>query len=126
MEHIQTPQRKRQSTTIQQQHNHRLRTDSTLSHRGLNALYWYHIFILDFVVVKTQSSHGGFLTITMYHHRETVLCTCINRLCLVNERETFTQTSYNNNKTCVKWPHRKMKIGYQDPRGAFCNTFDLH
>ena len=41
---------------------------------GLNAFYWYQIFALVSVVVKTHtllSSHGGFLTIAMYHHRET-------------------------------------------------------
>ena len=42
--------------------------------QGLNTFYWYQIFALDFVI-KTQkmfSSHGGFLTIAMYHHRETI------------------------------------------------------
>ena len=39
---------------------------------GLNAYYWYQIFALDSVVVEAQnilSSHGGFLTIAMDHHR---------------------------------------------------------
>ena len=43
--------------------------------RGLNAFYWYQIFALDSSVVKSQnllSSRGGFLTIAMYHHRETI------------------------------------------------------
>ena len=38
---------------------------------GLNAFYWYQIFTLDSAVVKAQkmlSSHGGFLSIAMYHH----------------------------------------------------------
>ena len=40
----------------QQQQNHRLRTDSSLSHcGGLNAFYWRQIFALDSVVVKTQN-----------------------------------------------------------------------
>ena len=59
----------------QQQQNHRLRTDSSLSHRGgLNAFYWYQIFTLDSAVVEVQemfSSHGGHLTNAMYHHGET-------------------------------------------------------
>ena len=57
--------------------NHRLRTDSSLSHRGggggggLNAFYWYQIFALDSAVVEVQemfSSQGGHLTNAMYHH----------------------------------------------------------
>ena len=42
--------------------------------KPLNAFYWYQIFALDSAVVETKnmlSSHGGFLTIAMYHHRET-------------------------------------------------------
>ena len=42
---------------------------------GLNAFYWYQIFALDSAVVEAQkmlSSHGGFLTFAMYHHRETI------------------------------------------------------
>ena len=59
----------------QQQQNHRLRTDSSLSHGGggLNAFYWYQIFALDSAVVEVQemfSSHGGHLTNAMYHHGE--------------------------------------------------------
>ena len=41
----------------------------------LNAFYWYQIFALDSVVVETQrlfSLHGGFLTIAIFHHRETI------------------------------------------------------
>ena len=43
--------------------------------RGLNIFYWYQIFALYSVVVKTQkwfSSHVCVLTNTMYHHRETI------------------------------------------------------
>ena len=42
---------------------------------GLNAFYWYQIFTLDSTVVQAQknlSSHGGYLTIALYHHRETI------------------------------------------------------
>ena len=42
---------------------------------GLNAFYWYQIFALDSAVVEAQkilSSHGGFLTIATYHHREMI------------------------------------------------------
>ena len=42
---------------------------------GLRAFYWYQIFTLDSTVVETQnmlSSGGGFLTIAMHHHRETI------------------------------------------------------
>ena len=38
---------------------------------SLTAFYWYQIFALDSAVVEVQamfSSHGGLLTITMYHH----------------------------------------------------------
>ena len=65
--------------TSQQQQNHRLRTDSSLSHwgggGGLNAFYWYQIFALDSAVVKVHklfSSHGSLLTIAIYHHGETL------------------------------------------------------
>ena len=67
-----------QNPTNQQQQNQRLRTDSSLTNGegGLNAFYWYQIFALDSAVVEVQemfSSHGGgFLTITIYHHRETI------------------------------------------------------
>ena len=42
---------------------------------GSNAFYLYQIFALDSAVVEAQtmlSSHGGFLAIAMYHHRETI------------------------------------------------------
>ena len=37
--------------------------------------YRYQLFAIDSVTVKTKkmlSSHGDFLTIAMYHHRETI------------------------------------------------------
>ena len=62
--------------TNHKQQNHRLRTDSSQTHwGGLHAFYWYQIFILDSAVVEAQkilSLHGGFLTIAVYHHRETM------------------------------------------------------
>ena len=42
-------------TAYQQPQNHRLRTDSSLSHRGINACYWYQIFALDSAAVITQT-----------------------------------------------------------------------
>ena len=63
------------------QQNHPLRTDSSQSTGGwggggfFNPFYWYQIFALDSTVVEAQkmlSSHGGFITIAMYHHRETI------------------------------------------------------
>ena len=62
-------------TKSQQQQNHRLRTDSSLSHRGLNAFYWYQIFAQDSAVVKVQemfSSHESLQTNVIYHHEETL------------------------------------------------------
>ena len=60
----------------QQQQNHCLRTDSSLSQGGgLNAFYWYQIVALDSAVVEVQeifSFHGGHLTNAMYHHGETL------------------------------------------------------
>ena len=58
--------------------SNRLRTYSSLSHRGgggggLNAFCWYQIFALDSAVDKVKemlSSHGNLLTIAMYHHGE--------------------------------------------------------
>ena len=53
------------ATMNQQQQHHRLRTDSSLSHwggGGLSAFYWYQIFAIDSVRVRTQklfSSHGA-------------------------------------------------------------------
>ena len=72
------------TTMNQQQQSHRLRMDSSLGHwevpgGSLNAYFWYQMFTQDCVVVKTQnlfssrgSSHGGFLTIAMYHYREAI------------------------------------------------------
>ena len=40
-----------------------------------NAFHWHKIFALDSAVVETQnmfSSHGGFPTIAMHHHGETI------------------------------------------------------
>ena len=48
-------------TTCQQQQNHRLKMDTSLSQRGgggLNAFYWYQLFGLDYVSVKTQNCYG--------------------------------------------------------------------
>ena len=48
---------------------------------GIKEFYWYQIFALDSAVVEAQemfSSHGGFLTIVMYHHRETIKITHYN------------------------------------------------
>ena len=63
----------------QQQQNHSLRTDSSLSHGGggggVNAFYWHQTLALDTAVVELQkmfSSHGGLLTNAMYHHGETL------------------------------------------------------
>ena len=39
--------------------------------RGFNIVY-RQIFALDSAVVKMCSSHGGFLTYEMHHHRETI------------------------------------------------------
>ena len=42
---------------------------------GFNAFYLYQIFDLNSAVVYAQkvlSSHGGFLSIAMYHRRETI------------------------------------------------------
>ena len=46
--------------TINSKSSHRLRTDSSVSHRGggggggLNTFYWYQIFALDSAVVEVQ------------------------------------------------------------------------
>ena len=69
IEQSQTPTMGVTINKSQQQQNHRLRTDSSLSHRGgggLNAFYWYQIFTLDSAVVEVQkmfSSHGGHLCV---------------------------------------------------------------
>ena len=69
-------QLEQQKTMNQQQQNHRLRTGSLkATGGGVNAYYWYQILAQDSVVVKTFnffSSHGGFLTYAMYHHREAI------------------------------------------------------
>ena len=56
----------------QQQQNHRLRTNSILSHHGLKCI----LLALDSAVVEVQetfSSHGSLLTNAMYHRGVTVL-----------------------------------------------------
>ena len=77
IEQLQTPTMGVTIKKSQHQQNHRLRTDSSLSHRGgLNAFYWYQIFGLDSAGVEVQemfSSHGSHLTNAMYHHGETFL-----------------------------------------------------
>ena len=68
----------------QQQQNHRLSTDSSISHRGgggwggggggLNAFYWCQIFALDSAVVEVQemfSSHGTCLWDFRLGHTQT-------------------------------------------------------
>ena len=67
-------------TINQQQHNYRIRTDSSLSYwggggGGVNAFYWRQIFTLDSAIVNTRklfSSQGGFITYAMHHHGETI------------------------------------------------------
>ena len=34
----------------------------------LNVFYWYQIFVLDSILVKTQKCLARFLTYAMYHH----------------------------------------------------------
>ena len=51
--------------------------------RNPHAFYRYQIFALDSIVVITQklfSSHGGFLTYAIYHHRETSQRNNLNKL----------------------------------------------
>ena len=61
--------------------NNNRTTTTTLERRadkppeGLKAFYWYQIFALISAVVEIQemfSSHGGLLTIAMYHHGKTL------------------------------------------------------
>ena len=55
--------------------NHRLRTDSSISHRVLKCTLWHQIFALESAVVEVQemfSSHGRLLTNAMDHHGETL------------------------------------------------------
>ena len=63
----------------------------------LNAFYWYKIITLDSAVVEAQtmlSSHGGFLTIAMYHHRETIYIQ-INALWWNREKSSQLSDSQN-------------------------------
>ena len=84
---IEPPQTTGEETMNYQQQNHRLRPDSSLSHRmcvwgGGGGLWWgkggkmhftgAKIIDLDYVTVNAQimlSSHGGFLAYAMHHHR---------------------------------------------------------
>ena len=48
------------------------RTAAKATGRGLNCIFWYHIFVQDSAGVEAQnmlSLHGRFLTIAMSHHR---------------------------------------------------------
>ena len=59
----------------EQQQNVRLRTDDSLSHRGLNEFFWRQIIPPDSVVVKALKLLGlgeGILTNAMHNHRETI------------------------------------------------------
>ena len=61
-----------ESTSNQQQQNHCLRVDSSLSHC---ILLVPDLHPIDSVVIKAQKtfrSHGGFLNIAICHHRETI------------------------------------------------------
>ena len=79
---------KGKTTMNQQQQNHRLRRDSSMSHQRA---YWYQIFALDSAVVKIQrmfsSQRGCLLTIAMYHHGETILS---NYHAMMNQRKGLT------------------------------------
>ena len=78
MEQLQIPTLGVTINKSQQQQNHNLRTDSSLSHwgvGGLNAFYWYQIFAIDSAIVEVQEmfiSHGGLLANAMHHHGETM------------------------------------------------------
>ena len=57
---------------------------------GSNAFYWYQIFALDSAVIEAQkmlSSRGGFLTIAMYHHGETLKS---NQHTMMKQRKSVT------------------------------------
>ena len=61
-------------TTIRTTALERTATEATGGGGGASINFTGQIFTLDSAVIKTQnefSSHGGFLTYTMYHHRET-------------------------------------------------------
>ena len=51
----------------QQQQNHRLKTDSSLSHRGLNTFYWYQILALDSAVVDVQEMFNSHENLPLWH-----------------------------------------------------------
>ena len=54
MDPTETPQPPHQTTNLQQQ-NHRIRTDNSLSQRGLKCILLVQNFTLDSLVVKTQN-----------------------------------------------------------------------
>ena len=60
--------------TDQQQQNHCLRTDSSLIHRvGGPSMHFTGTKSKILMLLKhIPSSHGGFLTFTVYHRRETI------------------------------------------------------
>ena len=61
--------------TINNNRTTALEQTAAKSTEGLNAFYGYQILALGPAVVEAQkmvSSHGGFLTIVLYHHRETI------------------------------------------------------
>ena len=54
--------------------NRTLERTSAKAAGGLNAFYWYQTFTLDYALLKRMlSSHGGYLSNSMYHHRETII-----------------------------------------------------
>ena len=59
----------------QQEQNTTLERTAAYATGEIKCILLVKIFSLDYVVVKTQkifSSHGGFQTTAMYHHRETI------------------------------------------------------
>ena len=79
IEQLQTPTMGVTTNKSQEQQNHCLGTDSSLSHRGggggLDAFSRNQIFALDSANVEVQemfSSHGSLQTNAMYHHGETL------------------------------------------------------
>ena len=56
--------------------DHRLGTDSSQSHWGLNAFYWYQIFTLDSAVVEEQKFQLACLSIAMYYHKKSAVNDC--------------------------------------------------
>ena len=61
------------STTTEPPPKNGQQPETTGGGGGLNAFYWYQIFALDAAVVEVPemfNSHGGHLTIAMYHNGE--------------------------------------------------------